>query len=296
MKTIYILTIHFGVNHGSALQAYALNRFLAKNGYQVKTIDYVPQRYNLWKGYYESKRDRFSLPLILLYYPLYLAKVLPNRVRFEHFLNNYIPLTQKIVDRTKLPIIGNEADCYIVGSDQVWNDDYNGKEDNSYFLDFVTNGKKRVAYAASFGKEVLSEQYFERIISYLQKFDFISLRENTTISRLGASGISAIHVCDPTMLLDKEEWNAFVNVPNVINTPYLLVYVMDGKYERLLDWAYQIKKKFSYEIYVVSFNKIKDSRIDKQFTSILPNQFITLISGATCVVTNSFHGTVFSII
>ena len=163
-KTISILTIHFGTNHGSALQTFALSKFLKKNAFETKVIDYIPKRYGLWTSYYNSKKREHSLWLLLLYFPIFAFKILPNRLRFEKFLKAYVPLTKRYTNQSELKENPPKSDIYIAGSDQIWNDDYNGEQEFSYYLDFVKNGRK-IAYAASFGKPVpLTEKEIDKFI------------------------------------------------------------------------------------------------------------------------------------
>ncbi len=296
-KSIRILTIHFGTNHGSALQTFALSKFLNDNGFETKVIDYIPKRYRLWNNYYNSRKREHPLWILLLYFPIFAFKSLPNRLRFEKFLKACIPLTKRYTNPNELKQNPPKADIYIVGSDQVWNDDYNGKNELSYYLDFVENGKK-IAYAASFGKSFpLIEEEIEKIRPYLSKFDLVTVREKDGVDILNQADINAFHVIDPTFFLTDEEWKMF-SEDHKLDVPkekYILVYVMDGVYDNLLKNACVIKEITNYSIVVVCFTKIKDSRVDKCFCNCTPIEFVKLIRNSEFVLTNSFHGTAFSI-
>ena len=297
-KLISILTVHFGTNHGSALQSYALSSFLNNNWFETKVIDYVPRRYGLWASYYSARKGRYPLWVIILYFPAFLFKTYPNRRRFEKFLNAYVPLTERFTDQCELRQNPPKSDVYIVGSDQVWNDDYNGKDELSYYLNFVKNGKK-IAYAASFGKPYpLPDKDIERIKDYISNFDLVSVRENDGVDILKQANINSYHVIDPTFLLTDKEWDSF-SENSKLNMPankYILVYVMDGVYDNLLNNACIIKEKTNFSVVVISFTKIKDSRIDNCYYKCTPVDFVKLVRNSEFVVTNSFHGTAFSII
>lgn len=300
MKRIRILTIHFGTNHGSVLQAYALAKHLNNAGNEAKIIDYIPKRYNIWSNLLERKKGKYPWPIIIAYYPIHLLKVLPVRNMFERFCRDILFLTGRVTNPKDLKSVATEGDIFIAGSDQIWNEDYNGFDDFSYYFDFLPDEKKRIAYAASFGKEALfEEKYGEKVVEYLKKFDWIGMRESTGVDKLAHYGISGVHVCDPTMLLSQEEWRNFAKdskYKQKDSKPYLLVYVMDGVYDKLLECAQIIKRELGYNIVVVAFNKITDGCIDRMVFKVNPRDFVTLVDGATCVITNSFHGTVFSII
>lgn len=295
-KKVNIITIHFGTNHGSVLQAYALSSYLDSIGCDARVIDYVPERYKVWNSLVSRKGAQYPLPVILAYYPVALLKNMRVRRIFENFLKSNLKLTDRFSTSEELKKSPPKADAFISGSDQVWNNDYNGNNDYSYFLDFVPEYAKRIAYAASFGKESVDEQdYIDRINPLLQSFDKISVRETDAQNILRELDISSTHVTDPVFLLTREQWGLFGKSVKV-NKPYTLVYVMDGIYEELLDYAQKIKERTGNAVYVVSFKKIKDKRIDKCFYLANPKDFIGLIESADTVVTNSFHGTAFSVL
>ena len=296
LKKIKIITIHFGTNHGSVLQAYALSTYLKSVGCDAQIIDYVPDRYKIWNSLVSKRREQYPLPVILAYYPIAVLKSFRIRKKFESFLKKNLELTARYSSNEKLKINPPAADAYISGSDQVWNNDYNGKNEFSYFLDFAPEKSKRIAYAASFGKESISEEeYANKIKPLLQSFDAVSVRESDAQGILHEMEITSTHVVDPVFLLSKDQWKAFGN-SRQSEEPYILVYVMDGLYNELLDYAQKLKEKTGKKIYVVSFKKIKDERIAKCFHMANPKDFIGLVENADAVVTNSFHGTAFSVL
>ena len=295
-KLVRIITIHFGTNHGSVLQAYALSRYLQSVGCDAQLIDYVPERYKIWNSLISKRRGKYPLPVIIAYYPIAILKSFRVRKLFEKFLRNNLNLTKRYADSEELKKTPPQADIYITGSDQVWNNDYNGNNDLSYFLDFVSDESKRVAYAASFGKEHISEkEYTNAIKPILKKFDSIGVRESDACNILDQLGVQSTHVVDPVFLLTKKQWQQFAN-PVQSKEPYILVYVMDGLYSELLDYAQKIKEQTGKKIYVVSFKKIKDERISRCFYLADPKDFVGLVGNADVVVTNSFHGTAFSVL
>ncbi|MBQ8015579.1 MAG: polysaccharide pyruvyl transferase family protein [Clostridia bacterium] len=296
LKKVKIITIHFGTNHGSVLQAYALSNYLKSVGCDAQIIDYIPDRYKIWNSLVSKKGGHYPLPVLMAYYPVAVLKSARIRKLFENFLNKNLNLTGRYASNDNLKKNPPEADAYISGSDQVWNNDYNGNNDFSYFLDFAPEKSKRIAYAASFGKENITEKdYISNIKPLLESFDAVSVRETDAQNILNELEIPSTHVVDPVFLLTKEQWKKFGN-PVQTDKPYILVYVMDGLYSELLDYAQKLKEKTGNMIYVVSFKKIKDERIDKCFHFASPKDFIGLIENADAVVTNSFHGTAFSVL
>ena len=295
-KSVAIITIHFGTNHGSVLQSYALSNYLDSIGCEARIIHYVPERYKVWNTLVNKKANKYPLPVILAYYPIAFCKKFRVRRIFDSFIKKNLILTKKYSSKQELQKKPPKADIYITGSDQVWNDDYNGNDEFSYFLDFVNEDAKCIAYAASFGKEdVLENDYLDIIKSHLAKFTAISVRESNAQYILSKIGIESTHVVDPVFLRTQQQWRDFATKYPVKNQ-YTLVYVMDGIYDELLDYAYKIKQETGNKIYVVSFRKIKDHRIDRCFHTADPKDFVGLVDNANVVVTNSFHGTAFSIL
>lgn len=294
---IGILTIHFGVNHGSVLQAVALNKYLTRKGNETLTINYIPSRYSIWNSYYNEKKGKYSKILIAGYFPIYAFKQGKKRTLFKKYLDDHLPMTSLIRNKRKLPAVADLFDFIVVGSDQVWNSDYNGTEEKSYYLDFVPENKKKIAYAASFGKEELtSRQEYEALGNYFKSFAGISVREKNAVEIVAKCGYSAVHVVDPVFLLTASDWLALSSNENMYDEDYVLVYVMDGLYSDLINNAEVISKKLNCKIYVVSFSKIEDKRIDRMFYDITPDVFVEIVHNARFVITNSFHGTAFSVI
>lgn len=297
---IGIITIHYGVNHGSALQSFALNKFLNSNGINARTINYIPKRYRIWNKLYETKKRKYPKIIIIMYYPIYALKAFKLRKIFDKFLKKNLLLTKRVTNKKDLKSLSNSFDKIIVGSDQVWNDDYNGEDKNTYFLDFVNDNVEKNAYAASFGNESIeSAKRKKEIKELLSNYKYITVRENNALNILRDIDINnALHVVDPTFLLSKNEWLEYSkkNSNLKINNKYILVYVMDGIYENLLQNASIIAKEMNLPIYVVCFKKIKDKRINKCFTKLAPFDFINIVANSSYIITNSFHGTAFSII
>jgi hypothetical protein len=290
---ICTLTIHFGVNHGSALQAYALSEYLTKCGYDVRLIDYIPERYNAW---YIIKNKKYPFILKFVYYLVKSPSRVYQRRIFEKFLANNVKLTERYYNKEQLVYRPPVADVYIAGSDQIWNKDYNGEGEYSYFFPFVDNDKKKIAYAASFGRSEIEKIEQDEISPYLKKFDHISVREDSGLNILEKCGINqGVIVLDPTLLLTKEDWRKLSLSIKNIKDEFLLIYVMDHKYEKLIEYGEQIAKRFNLKIYVICFKKIKDKRIDACFTNISPREFLYLFDKASYVVSNSYHGVLFSI-
>lgn len=291
-----ILTIHFGVNYGSCLQVYALSSVIKKNGYNCEVINYVPKRYDSWEVYGRNKIGKYPLLFIIIWYVFTTPKREYQRWVFKKFLHENLTLTKRYKYPIELKNDAPKADLYIVGSDQIWNYDYNTLNDYSYMLDFIKDKKIKFSYAASIGKSQITESEKEIFVKYLNNFNKITVREKSAKKMLADCNIDSEVVLDPTFLLKPEEWRK-LSKPLKHSKDYILVYVMDNLHEKLIDIAEKIKKKYDsrLKIYVITFVSTKDKRVDKEFHNLNPRYFLSLIDNAKYIVTNSFHGTAFSI-
>lgn len=190
-----------------------------------------------------------------------------------------------------------DADFFFCGSDQIWNTVSGAHIDPAYFLSFAPEGRKKISYAAS-GNLPLTEEVKSITFPMINKIDCISMREDSTIASIQPYINKPItHVCDPVFLLKAEEWRELYKKHSTFKPreKYVLVYPMGGGAENTVEQASICAKQLNIPLYKISASKRKDSRIDKQF-NINPYDFLALIDNASCIVTNSFHGTSFSII
>jgi len=290
--TCGIITIHFGINYGSALQVYAMSEVLKKYYGRVYLINYVPKRYSFKNRYFEKQ----SLLGILK-----CALVFPFRARyqfiFKNFLRRHVLLTKEYTNNAKLLQYCGSMDAYYAGSDQIWNSDYNRFVDPSYYLNFASKKSIKCAYAASFGKMNLDEAEIEDTKDLLKNFDYISVREEQALTILSSLGVyNAIQVIDPTFLLSINDWS-MLSAPLVTKKPYLLVYALDNDEEKLVDLARVIADELNLDVKLICFSylKMRIKGLDECLTYKSPDAFISAMLGASYVVTNSFHGIAFSI-
>lgn len=293
------ITSHDVYNYGASLQAYSLQQFLIEHGIDNEIIDYKPiysrARYNFW---YISPRYKFS-NCKLLWFPvcLFLApkrfKTYPRKKKFDAFTNKYLKLSNnRYLTYESLETSNQQADAFIVGSDQVWNSDHINGRDCANYLSFVKNGGKKISYAASFGMNHINPGYENLVKSNLKTFDTITVREDDGVKLLKSLGLEGCQVVDPTLLHNKEWWSSKcieVNEPD-----YLLVYDF-GSSEVIKNAALRIAKEKNLKIYSINdFNEHKYA--DKNTNDAGPIEFISLIKNAKYFISNSFHGTIFSLI
>lgn len=291
---VEILTIHFGINHGSVLQCYALSKTLSDLGAEVGVIDYVPARYKMWNNV-KIKYPEKSLPWKLAFLLASSLIRLPQKAVFRSYLKRHIALSRRFSEPSELAASYQPADLYLVGSDQVWNSTYNGSEDKSYLLGFAPKESVKASYAASIGKDELTEEEGLSIAEGVAPFAGVSVRESKAAEQLAAYGVEARVDLDPVFFLDRERWCELA-ARKVRKEPYVLVYVIAQNYEGMVRQAREIADMLRARLYVLSVRPIRTPGVDRNYLFANPSDFLALFRDADFVVSNSFHGTAFSII
>ena len=280
MRTATI-TLHDTNNAGSSLQSYALQHFLLENGIENEIIDYVP-RYvetngRLWKTlarkliyWRESKEQKQNFQLFKQQF----LKVTPRRYRTYEELIQDPPF----------------ADCFIAGSDQIWNASYACGRDPAFYLEFAKGPK--ISYAASIGKEEIPEEEQVLYSRFLQGYHAISVREQSSQVFLSQQLQREIgYVCDPVLLNPVETYRSIQSSP-LIREPYALVYLV-APGELLEKTLRRIREEYGCKIVLIGGFKEK-CPCDYHLRSVGPQDFHSLIDHSRFVLSSSFHATVFS--
>lgn len=295
-RKILIITCHDVYNVGASLQAYALQRYLAGLGFDVKIIDYKPDylsRHYALNSISNPKYNGFPIKYF------YLLAKLPKRVirlysrdkkSFDTFKEKYLVLTRRrYISNEDLKKNLPEADFYIAGSDQIWNPLFLNGRDPSFFLDFVPEHKKKISYASSFAVNALPKDIQQKDRVYLKRFNAISVREKSGVAIVKNLGLHAVQVCDPVFLLSSDYWRNMCG-EKIIKGQYIFYYDFDHnqqKVNRVIDYA----KRNNLQVFsAFKTNGTKKVRI------LGPKEFVNYVNYATLVVSNSFHATAFSII
>ncbi len=290
MKKVGILTFHDAHNYGAVLQAYALKKYLINLGLDATIINY--HHYNIPDGF-PKKRIIKEKTIHNVAKHIYSHKDHNLRwKKFSSFIKNLVDNEENVYtneeELSKLNI-----DYWICGSDQIWNTEITRGFNKGFFLDFETKGKK-ISYAVSMGIPELEKKYEKEFENSIKKIDHLSVREESLkeyIKRF--SDREVVKVLDPTLLLERKDYEDIL-LENKIKEKYLLIYAL-GPDERLTEIAKKKAKENNLKIIELNdFKKI--GYFCDQISNAGPEEFITLIRNAECIVTNSFHGTIFSII
>ncbi|MFV0363058.1 MAG: polysaccharide pyruvyl transferase family protein [Suipraeoptans sp.] len=295
---ICVITMQGVYNYGSALQTYATQQYIKKLKHDVEVIDYYPQRmhnYGSLKQLYTEAMPFHKKPvkcvgIALLKYPS--TKQL--RKVFESFADGFLSKTITYNSNEELRINPPEADIYCTGSDQVWNNYLDGEFDMAYFLDFAPADKRRVSFASSFGRDDLTEVKTSGISGLLEKYYAISVREESGLQTIKDISVSLKEcVLDPTLMISRSEWMEFT-LP-ISERGYILVYKLHED-SIASDVAISIAEKTGKKIIRISTDHLKRIRGGKTIVAPKVEEFISYIANADLVITDSFHGTAFSIL
>lgn len=279
----YIVTFYHAINYGAVLQTYALKRICEKN---IQTFVYPYENKKIKYDYSLNPFQSSSFTTIIAKF-LKLPTNFIRKLRFTNFIHRYLindrPNTNKVF--------------YITGSDQVWNyilSDF----DKTYFLDFVPDDRLKNSYAASFGFESIPEKLKDEYRQLLTGYNMMSVREEAGQKILKDLIDRDVPVTlDPTLLLSGEQWSAAFCTNN-IQEQYILVYAF-----MLTDSMSRLINKLSEEKNLPVIILMPDRSIRKHCpikrakfkTTVSPEMWVNYFYHATYIVTNSFHGTVFSI-
>lgn len=288
---IGIVTITELDNFGNRLQNYALQRVLMDLGLDVETIpNYIVFKYR------KSKRWRLNqLKKGIRNKDCSVISPLIRQIRFEKFDKKHFAFSNNYSDINHISkCLNEEYDYFIAGSDQIWNPYFTFNLDFN-FLTFCDK-HKRLAYAASFGVDEIPEEKVCVYREYINGIDQMSVREYSgkKIVKL-ISGKDVPVLVDPTILLDREQWKTLSKKPKWIRNAqkYILLYYLGKTEERdILIKELLLNNPKMKECKILDINDIKKL---KEY-SVRPDEFIWLIDNSQAVITDSFHGTVFSIL
>lgn len=298
---IEIISFHDTFNYGATLQCCALNYYLNANKHNVEVINYIPKYIQNKKSAFKefnSIKNRHGLSgkikafLRAIYYYAHKNTIKRRDLRYRTFLNRNILLTDYVSNFSDLDDFKG-TDLYICGSDQIWNPVLTGGDfDKAFFLEFAKG--RKVAYGVSTGEADLAS-YREELKKLTSDFEYISVREKKTAEELSSILNRNVEVVlDPTLLLNAQDY-AGMEIPVDEAEPYLLFYNVSPA-PLATKTALKIANEKGLRIIDISPSPFVRVPGAKKVDDIGPGEFLSYVKNAECVVTNSFHGTVFSII
>lgn len=302
MLKIGLITIHNIINYGSALQAFATQKFLVKNGCECIIINYqfptLWHRYKYVKSLGIVKGIRFIIHLLKIRFT---KRFWIDRKNFDNFKNNNLVLTKKYYFSGQLKKESSKYNLYIAGSDQIWNPSTTFG-DSAFFLGFVKGNLPKIAYSSSISNDSIPCNLRVKYQRHLNKFNSIGVREQTAmklIREMNCSSIPLQLVCDPTFLLEASDYVQLINQSKLIlDSDYILVYALNYSFDPNPALNIAISEAVEqYKCKVIVFSNHIDYEGPTIFMKdVSPEDFIKLFAGAKFVITSSFHGVAFSII
>ena len=219
-------------------------------------------------------------------------KNLVRNYRFRGFRENYLNLSEKNYNEENLPN-GKEYDLVVAGSDQVWSFLCNNN-DTHYFLDMIDISVPCISYAASMAQVDLTEEEKEKYSTLLKRFEYISVREKEAADLLQPLVNKEIYVSpDPSFLLTKEEWCKLAETPK--EEAYIFVFTV-AKPDAVMEKAQELSKRTGYKLVCLNMGSIKYEHRFGSVFPVSPAKWLGYIKNAKYIITDSFHGTAFSIV
>ena len=290
-------------NFGSVLQSYATQKAVETLGYDCEYINYT-----------KSKRTAYKY-FIQLFIPSIMAERKSFRSRnkfqkehpdvfrrrgqvFDEFVDEYMTSSDHYLGYAQLKRAGRKYKIAVLGSDQVWNPINSGSD--FYTLNWLPDSTKKVAYASSFGvSEIpfLLKGFYKK---FLNRFDSISVREIRGAELVQELiGRDAQIACDPTLLFDASEWDKVAGDSPIIKGDYIFCYFLGNRDEPrkyVIKFSESVGMKLVMMPYFGEISKMDDAMQADRLDNPGPKEFINVIKYARYVCTDSFHGTVFSVI
>lgn len=314
---IGIFTYHSQINYGGVLQAYALQQTLTEMGHQVFIVDrWLTENNRFLVGTF-LESSFLGKCKRLLYAALLCGEEadMIRRQRTYKFIHENLNLTPyHFVEWNEAPKALQEFDCFIVGSDQVWNIQY---PSNLFYLLERIKGIPKISYAASMGGTTkLSPENAKIFKRGLQSFNAISVREEIAKNIIYGLGFKVQHVVDPTLLASKEIWQKFSSRKD--NRRRLFCYFMENNINEVSDILINYAdttdshidiffndmlqfavNPFENENYVNKWWRLQSLKLSPKIHLHLdagPAEFVRYASMASDALSDSYHALMFSII
>lgn len=283
-----ILTCHDSINHGSFLQAYCLQEALKKLGLEVKIINYKSRHQHLKE--HQAFLGSFSSylnPILYLKHKELRRRVLNfskiQKFKKNHKLFNLTRFSHQVINASR----DEDFDLVVLGSDEIWNfkNDFLGL-DLTYFGQGIS-ARKIISYAPSFGQVTSADKIPQEVFDCLQKLSAISVRDENSLRILKTHSLNAIKVLDPTFLHE-------VKIPHTYNSlsNYVLIYMTYAEGEDI-SYFQEYAKKRQKKLIAIGY---EHSWCDLSFVNIDVFEWLNFFRNADTIFTNSFHGSIYSIL
>ena len=292
MKKVALMTWYKYNNYGTVLQCVSLYNCIRDMGYDVDVVAYQPGRNKYL--YQDSPLELFFEP-ITRRMEIRSIRSQERSDLFEKFKNQYITVTEEFENYSELYSLNQKYDCFVCGSDQIWS--MTRSFDDKFYLSFVSDGYKKVSYAPSFGVvKPSAEQMVDMIKGLLSDFTHLSVRETAGKQFIKEiTGREAEIVLDPTLLLQPNAWESYMNqVTQLKSKKYIICYFL-GDENNYLKNVIELSKTLNAPYFLIPATQKQKNKPHVLQDPIGPAEFVYLIKNASYVCTDSFHGLAFAI-
>ena len=299
MKTkIALLSFIHSCNYGTLLQAFALAYKIKEMGCECEYLDFSKVRCNNKSlrrklGGIKRKIINYFKPRGIDDYSFWNSRLFSSVKNLcDTFINDYIPVNSNF-NLHNLNESNKYYSRFVVGSDQTWSP-YLIKDNSPFLLKFVEDNGKKMSYAPSLGTLNVPTTFQDVLQESLQSFNILTCRERSNCSlltRLASKDVN--YVVDPTLLLSKDEWITISRPVEDMPEKYILCYIL-GEKNCISKYAEDLGIQENIPVYYILTRPYYKNK-KNVLKSVGPKEFVYLISQASCVVTDSFHGTIFSI-
>lgn len=311
MKKIALVINYDYHDYGGMLQAFATQKALTKLGVDSEAINYDNLKADInrrkWKYFLSNivdvtivkEKSRIIGKKLRMKFDSSLREKMNQRdSAFNQFCHDCFKVSRKFESWADLNEACQDYDGVIVGSDQLWLP--SNVAGDYYTLTFAPDEIKKISYATSFGVGVIPQKMKEKYSTFLNRINYLSAREISGQKIIkDITGRDVPLVCDPTMLLEKEDWDEVTTDKKRVDNDYIFCYFMGDNPEQR-DFVKRLAKKDNCKIVALlhldQYIASDELYIDDAPYNISPADFVSLVKNAKYVCTDSFHGTVFSII
>lgn len=297
MRKVLLATLFSGYNYGSSLQAYATKYIIENLGYNCDLV----ARKSLVKGrnihlgkiisiFWRTLRTTDSKTLRAYRSSYQKSLIGDSTYRFEAFEKQF--LKPKRLFWSELKKEAKMAAACVAGSDQLW-DPTTLYVDPMYYLRFAPKDK-RISFATSMGHDFVAKYNEKKLRKWISEVKHLSVREDSGVKLIKElCGREALHLLDPTLLLNGETWRKKLEIQKQ-NNKYILAYFLDAPSQQAKCCINNLKKKYQCDVIAIPYEH-EDMSYASKVVPTGPLEFLSLVDNAVAVVTDSFHGTAFSI-
>lgn len=295
MKIAVITFSDFNTNYGSMLQAFSLKKYLEGIGHNVTFIRY--REFNEPNPVSTTQKMINNVKKVILEsYKLVKSKDISCTQRnFDNFKHNNFQYTPLYTSSEEMRNKMETFDCYICGSDQIWNLSCLGGLRTPYFLDFAPETAVKFSYAASMGEYHIANDMRTKIAELLDRLDYISVREADRVEEVQSlTSKKVVNVVDPVFLNSCEQWEKWIPASPIKEEYAVCYFVRRSSFGKKI--VQIMADKHQIPIYNLSDNMIYLPKTSSRYISAGPLEFLSILKGAKYAVGTSFHLVAFSII